>query len=151
MESARTTIRPLARADRGNRGRPREGEFACRRTTRTPAHYDASFERPLSGDPHDYHARLAVTDRSIGIAHQCLHARGSLGDPACYPQELYVKPTAGGASAGRAPIEAVYADAGGHGARGVYRTTKHLNAAGRRLYDRMGEATPFNRYQRPSA
>jgi hypothetical protein len=31
----------------------------------------------------------------------------------------------------------------------VYWLTQHFNEAGRRLYDRVGELTPFIRYDRP--
>jgi hypothetical protein len=46
-------------------------------------------------------------------------------------------------------IEAVYAAADAQGCPRVYWLTQEFNAAGRRLYDRVGELTPFIRYDRP--
>ncbi len=45
--------------------------------------------------------------------------------------------------------EAVYKAADDAGAPGVYWTTQHFNETARRLYDRIGQLTPFIKYQRP--
>ncbi len=48
----------------------------------------------------------------------------------------------------RALIERVYAEADADGTPAVYWFTQDFNATARRLYDRIGEATPFIRYNR---
>ncbi|PRY94877.1 acetyltransferase (GNAT) family protein [Hasllibacter halocynthiae] len=150
MESSGLAIRPLARADRAGWGRLWEHYLAFYETTRPASYFDAYFERLLSGDAHDYHCLLAVVDRPVGLAHYCLHAHGWQAEPVCYLQDLFVDPATRGTGTGRALIERVYVNADGRGAKGVYWTTQHFNAAGRRLYDRVGELTPFIKYQRPS-
>jgi ribosomal protein S18 acetylase RimI-like enzyme len=61
---------------------------------------------------------------------------------------LAVHPEARGTGAGRALIEAVYAEADAAGAPNVYWLTQEFNATARRLYDRVGRATPFVKYVR---
>jgi GNAT superfamily N-acetyltransferase len=51
---------------------------------------------------------------------------------------------------GRALIEAVYAEADKAGCPSVYWLTQEFNYAGRMLYDRVGQRTPFIRYNRPA-
>ena len=57
--------------------------------------------------------------------------------------------SARGTGAGRALIEAVYAQADRLGAISVYWLTQEFNYRGRMLYDRVGQRTPFIKYQRP--
>ena len=67
---------------------------------------------------------------------------------ACYLQDLYVDASYRGTGVGRALIEGVYAAADAAGSPSVYWTTQHFNVVGRRLYDRIGELTPFIKYVR---
>jgi GNAT superfamily N-acetyltransferase len=55
---------------------------------------------------------------------------------------------ADGRLVGRALIEAVYAAADRNGTPSVYWMTTDNNARARLLYDRIGEVTPFIKYQR---
>jgi GNAT superfamily N-acetyltransferase len=64
-----------------------------------------------------------------------------------YLQDLYVAPEARG-PARAALIEAVYAAADAAGRPNVYWLTQEFNTTARRLYDRIGTATPFIKYQR---
>ena len=57
-------------------------------------------------------------------------------------------PDARGTGAGRALIEAVYAEADAAGTPNVYWLTQEFNVIARRLYDRVGRATPFVKYVR---
>ena len=66
----------------------------------------------------------------------------------CYLQDLYVDPEIRGSGAGRALIEAVYRAADDAGASQTYWLTQHFNQTARRLYDRIGVATPFIKYNR---
>jgi hypothetical protein len=45
-------------------------------------------------------------------------------------------------------MEAVYAAADANGTPNVYWNTQAFNATARRLYDRVGVATPFIKYRR---
>jgi len=46
-------------------------------------------------------------------------------------------------------IEAVYKAADDAGAPSVYWMTQEFNTNARKLYDRIGQLTPFIKYQRP--
>ena len=67
----------------------------------------------------------------------------------CYLQDLYARPEARGTGVGRALIEAVYAEADAMGCPSVYWMTQEFNHTARQLYDRVGQLTPFIKYQRP--
>ena len=54
-----------------------------------------------------------------------------------------------GTGVGRALIDAVYDAADDAGCPSVYWLTQEFNEVGRRLYDRIGEVTPFIKYVRP--
>ena len=66
----------------------------------------------------------------------------------CYLQDLYADPSARGMGVGRALIEAVYEQADAAGAPSVYWMTQEFNHTARQLYDRIGQLTPFIKYQR---
>jgi GNAT superfamily N-acetyltransferase len=66
----------------------------------------------------------------------------------CYLQDLYADPEVRGTGVGRQLIEAVYAAADAEGCPTVYWMTQTFNETARKLYDRIGEATPFMKYQR---
>ena len=143
-------VRPLAAGDRAEWGRLWKGYLAFYRTERPREHYDSYFARLLRHDPADMQGLIAEADgRPAGLAHYLLHPHGWQPEPTCYLQDLYADPEARGTGVGRALIEAVYAAADAHGARGVYWTTAHDNHEARRLYDRVGTLTPFIKYARP--
>jgi GNAT superfamily N-acetyltransferase len=84
----------------------------------------------------------------IGIVHYLFHpVTWSTGDR-CYLEDLFVSPAARGTGAGRALIEAVYHAADEAGADQVYWLTATSNATARKLYDRVGQLTPFVKYRR---
>ena len=98
-------------------------------------------------DPNGF---CAVTDdaRIVGIVHYHFHTSCWTLGPYCYLQDLFVDPEIRGSGAGRALIEAVYGAADARGAAQVYWLTQHFNETARRLYDRIGAATPFMKYNR---
>lgn len=98
-------------------------------------------------DPNGF---CAVTEdgRIIGIVHYHFHTSCWTLGPYCYLQDLFVDPEVRGSGAGRALIEAVYAAADERGAAQVYWLTQHFNETARKLYDRIGVATPFMKYNR---
>jgi GNAT superfamily N-acetyltransferase len=113
--------------------------------------YQTTFERLVSGDANEYSGFIAlVDDRPVGITHYLFHRHCWRVENVCYLQDLYVDAETRGTGVGRALIEAVYEAADDAGCPSVYWLTQHFNEAGRRLYDRIGELTPFIKYVRPA-
>ncbi len=113
--------------------------------------YQTTFARLLSGEDNEFCGLLAVLEgRCVGLTHYLSHRHCWRVENVCYLQDLYVDADVRGTSIGRALIEAVYAAADAQGCPQVYWLTQDFNAAGRRLYDRVGELTPFIRYNRPT-
>ncbi len=98
-------------------------------------------------DPNGFCA-VADDGRLTGIVHYHFHASCWTLGPYCYLQDLFVDPEIRGSGAGRALIEAVYRAADERGASQVYWLTQHFNKTARLLYDRIGVATPFMKYNR---
>ncbi len=96
------------------------------------------------------HGLVAVEEggEPIGLVHYLFHPVTWSLDERCYLEDLFVDPEARGSGAGRALIEAVYRAADEAGADQVYWLTEASNTTARRLYDRIGRATPFIKYQR---
>src|SRR5262245_2309743 len=86
--------------------------------------------------------------RLLGIVHYLFHPVTWSLTPRCYLEDLFVGPEARGTGAGRSLIEAVYDAADKADADQVYWLTAVSNATARRLYDRVGQATPFMKYRR---
>ncbi len=111
--------------------------------------YQTSFARLIGNDPQDYHGYLASLEgRPVGLVHYLFHRHMWRKENVVYLQDLYVAPEARGTGAGRALIEAVYADADLQGCPNVYWLTQEFNLTARQLYDRIAELTPFIKYQR---
>ena len=111
--------------------------------------YVSSFARMLSGKDDEFHGMVAELDgKLVGLVHYLFHRHGWKIENVCYLQDLYTDPTVRGKSIGRALIEATYKAADEAGAPTVYWLTQDFNEAGRRLYDRVGQLTPFIKYTR---
>ena len=111
--------------------------------------YATSFARLTDPAVRDYRGLLAFVEGApVGLVHFIFHRHGWHVADVCYLQDLYVAPEARGSGSGRALIEAVYAEADAEGAAGVYWLTQEFNVTARRLYDRIGHATPFVKYVR---
>lgn len=111
--------------------------------------YDSTFGRMLGDDPQDFSGLVANHDgKLIGLTHFVFHRHGWKIENVCYLQDLYVSPDVRGTGCGRKLIEAVYAAADEKGCPSVYWMTQDDNAAGRKLYDRVGSLTNFIKYQR---
>ncbi len=84
----------------------------------------------------------------IGFVNCVLH-RGTwaIGD-FCYLEDLFVTASARGPGAGRALIEAVYAEADRRGCERVYWLTHESNTTARRLYDKVARNLGFIQYRR---
>ena len=112
--------------------------------------YRITFSRLISGMQNEYRGLIATLgERSVGIAHYLFHRHCWKVENVCYLQDLYVDAGDRGTGVGRALIEGVYAAADAAGSPAVYWTTQDFNVQGRRLYDRIGELTPFIKYVRP--
>lgn len=119
-------------------------------TSVSDAVHASTFARLLGDDPRDFNGMVAVCEgRPVGLVHYLFHRHAWKVEEVCYLQDLYALPEMRGQGVGRALIEAVYAAADRHGAPQVYWLTQTFNDTARRLYDRIGVATPFLKYQRP--
>ena len=142
-------IRGLEEADRDEWRRMWTGYLDFYRTTVDEAVYRASFERLLRDDPRDFSGLIALVDGApAGLAHYLFHRHGWKLRDVCYLQDLWVEPEHRGTGVGAALIRAVYAAADTAGAPDVYWLTAEDNDPARRLYDRVGQLTPFVKYQR---
>jgi len=112
--------------------------------------YQTTFARLLSDGDNDFHALIAELDgRCVGLVHYLFHRHCWKVENVCYLQDLYADPTVRGKGIGRALIEAVYDAADRENAPAVYWLTQDFNAPARKLYDRIGQLTPFIKYVRP--
>ncbi|WP_417260933.1 GNAT family N-acetyltransferase [Celeribacter sp.] len=114
-----------------------------------PEIYDATFARLTDPAAKERGALVAEQDGElIGLVHYIFHAHNWRIEDVCYLQDLYVSEAARGTGAGRTLIEGVYKVADENGTPSVYWTTQHFNETARKLYDRIGDLTPFIKYQR---
>ncbi len=143
------TIRPLTEADEPQWRVLWKGYLDYYETELPEEVYRSSFKRMLSGDDHEFHGLVAEKGgKLVGLVHYLFHRHGWKIENVCYLQDLFTAPEVRGQSVGRALIEAVYAAADEAGSPSVYWLTQDFNAAGRRLYDRVGQLTPFIKYTR---
>ncbi|MFK7943072.1 MAG: N-acetyltransferase family protein [Paracoccaceae bacterium] len=118
-------------------------------TSVTEQVYQTTFTRLLDDDPHEFLGRVAEKDgKLVGLTHYLYHRHAWKVENVVYLQDLYVDPDTRGSGAGRALIEAVYAEADKAGCPSVYWLTQDFNATARQLYDRIATLTPFIRYNR---
>lgn len=142
-------VRPLQKTDRVQWNTLWSGYLTFYDTTVPPETYDATFAALLSGK--DMCGLVADEDgHLLGLAHVVFHAHCWRPEGVTYLQDLFSVPDARGTGVGRALIEAVYDLADAHGRPSVYWTTQDFNAEARKLYDRIGQLTPFIKYVRPS-
>ncbi len=144
-------IRPIQKTDEPAWRELWTGYLQFYNSTVAEAVYASTFQRFFADGAYEPRCLVAESGgRLVGIVHYMTHRHcWKLGD-VCYLQDLFVAPDLRGTGAGRALIEAVYAEADRHGWENVYWNTQHSNEVGRRLYDRVGELTAFIKYQRPS-
>ncbi len=143
------TVRPLTTADEAQWRVLWTGYLDYYETTVPEEVYQSSFARMLSGEDTEFHGIVAELDgKLVGLVHYLFHRHGWKIENVCYLQDLYTAPSVRGQSIGRALIEAVYKAADSAGAPTVYWLTQDFNDAGRRLYDRVGQLTPFIKYSR---
>ncbi|MDO5631537.1 MAG: GNAT family N-acetyltransferase [Paracoccus sp. (in: a-proteobacteria)] len=141
-------VRSIATADRAAWQRLYAGYHAFyQRAGLAKPFYDQAFVRLTGGDFHGLVAEEA--GHLLGLVHYVYHPNLWRPEGVCYLQDLFTAPDARGKGVGRALIEAVYRAADAAGVPTVYWLTAEDNYAGRMLYDRVGQRTPFIRYIRP--
>lgn len=142
-------VRPLEKSDRDQWDTLWRGYLTFYKTVLPPETYDATFAALLSEK--DMYGLVAERDGTLlGLAHVVLHSHSWRPEGVTYLQDLFTVPEARGTGVGRALIEAVYDFADAKGRPSVYWTTQEFNTEARKLYDRIGELTPFIKYTRPS-
>jgi GNAT superfamily N-acetyltransferase len=111
---------------------------------------ETTWARLLAQEPDFPMALVAVddADRPVGLAHALFHRSTWSPTWYCYLEDLYVDPARRGQGAGRALIEAVYAEADARGCTRTYWVTQETNAMARALYDRLARTAPFVQYRR---
>lgn len=145
-------IRPLTSADEAEWRRLWTEYLTFYEASVDDAVYTSTFARLLGGDPQDFCCLLAWVDgKPVGLTHYLFHRHAWRVENVCYLQDLYADPAVRGAGVGRALVEAVYDAADKEGAPSVYWLTQDFNAPARHLYDRIGQHTPFIKYQRPAS
>lgn len=144
-------VRPLTQEDEADWRALWTAYLAFYESAVSEAVYESTFARLLGDDPQDYTCLIAEIDGNpVGLAHFLFHRHGWKIENVCYLQDLFAVPEVRGKGLGRALIEAVYAAADTAGAPSVYWMTQEFNLDARKLYDRIGELTPFIKYQRPA-
>lgn len=142
-------IRPIVASDEAEWRRLWTAYLTFYKASVSEEVYATSFKRLLSGADNEFRGLIALQDgRPVGLAHYLFHRHGWRVENVCYLQDLYADPDVRGTGIGRRLIEAVYAAADAEGCPQVYWTTQHFNEVARTLYDRIGELTPFIKYQR---
>jgi GNAT superfamily N-acetyltransferase len=94
---------------------------------------------------------LVVVDEGdvpFGMAHMLFHRSTWSATWYCYLEDLFVDPARRAGGAGRALIDADYAEADRRGSTRTYWATDEDNSAARSLYDRVAEKSPFVQYRR---
>lgn len=142
------TIRPLTQDDYAQWHRLWTGYLAFYESSLPEAHKETAFSRLLAQDTKT-HGRIAVlNDNPVGLVHFLFHDHMWHPEGVCYLQDLYVDPDIRGTGLGRKLIETVYETATQAGVPSVYWMTQEFNHTARQLYDRIGQVTPFIKYQR---
>ncbi|MGY6694981.1 MAG: N-acetyltransferase family protein [Roseinatronobacter sp.] len=150
MDSGTLDIRALTPADRAAWADLWRDYLAFYDTTLSETVYDTTFAAFFKDDPNGPHCLLAEKERRIiGLVHFLFHAHCWRPEGICYLQDLFVAPTPRGSGVGRALIERVYQAADAKGVPNVYWLTQDFNHTARKLYDSVGQVTPFLKYTRP--
>lgn len=141
-------IRPLAPSDRAAWDGLWAGYLTFYQSSVAPEVSEATWAR--LHDPAAPMFALVAEDEAgvFGLVQCVLHASTWSTKPYCYLGDLFVDPARRGTGAGRALIEAVYAEADARGAARVYWMTHETNATARLLYDRVAKASGFIQYRR---
>jgi GNAT superfamily N-acetyltransferase len=144
------TVRPLAAKDKPAWLPLFKGYIEFYKSSVSDEVIETTWTRLLSG-VEGFHIGLVVVDaddRPFGIAHVLFHRSTWSPTWYCYLEDLFVDPAARAKGAGRALIEAVYAEADKRGCTRTYWSTQEFNYRARGLYDQVATKSPFLQYRR---
>jgi len=111
---------------------------------------DSLWERLMGNDPDGPVCLLAEQNRKLlGLVQYLFHGTTWSPKQRIYLHDLYTVPEARGKGVGRLLIEAVYEAGRARDCDQVYWLTQDFNEAGRRLYDKVANLTPFIKYSKP--
>lgn len=143
------TTRPIEPDDYDDWRRLWTGYLDFYETSVSDEVYETTFARLCDPDNTAQNGLIATAmGVPMGLVHYIFHPHNWRVENVCYLQDLYADPTIRGHGVGRTLIEAVYAKADEAGCPNVYWLTQDFNETARQLYDRIGQLTPFIKYQR---
>lgn len=142
-------VRPIRGSDRSGWEPLWIGYLDFYETPQADRMVDDTFAR-LCDPAADIHGLVAEEGgQLVGLAHYLFHADTWQPEGRCYLNDLFTGGDARGRGVGEALIEAVADACRARGAAKLYWLTQEFNVTARRLYDRVGEVTPFIRYVKP--
>ncbi|MGD2133345.1 MAG: GNAT family N-acetyltransferase [Maricaulaceae bacterium] len=141
-------VRPLEISDRAAWEPLWAGYLEFYKTTVPGEVTEATWARLIDPDGPFQGFCAAREDALLGVVHFLFHPVTWAVGPRCYLEDLFVAPDARCMGVARALIEAVYDAADAAGADQVYWLTQEDNHTARALYDKIGRATDFIKYQR---
>ena len=109
--------------------------------------FEANWTRILDPNVPMFSVIAWEDGQAVGLANYLYHDSFWDIEKRCYLNDLIVLPQARGKGIGEALIAYVHNAARTSGAAQLYWTTAHENVIARKLYDRVGELTPFIKYQ----
>lgn len=143
------TIRRLAPADQSSWRALWTAYLKFYKSNVTDEVYTTTFSRLLDPQRPNQNALVAEDGgKLVGFVHFIYHHHNWKLEDVCYLQDLFTVPGYRGQGVGRKLIEAVYEAADGNGTPSVYWMTQEFNSNARHLYDKIGNLTPFIKYQR---
>jgi GNAT superfamily N-acetyltransferase len=143
-------VRPLAAKDKAAWLPLFKGYIAFYKSSVADEVIETTWQRLLSG-AEGCHIGLVVVDgddKPFGLAHVLFHRSTWSPTFYCYLEDLFVDPVARAKGAGRALIEATYAEADKRGVTRTYWSTQEFNYRARGLYDQVATKSPFVQYRR---
>jgi len=143
-------VRPLAPSDREAWEALFHGYLTFYESSLPDEQIDLTWQRLLSDDGQFHIGLVAVNadDVPFGLAHVLFHRSTWSPTQYCYLEDLFVDPESRAKGAGRALIEAVYAEADKRGCTRTYWATQEFNYRARTLYDKVSTKSPFLQYRR---
>jgi ribosomal protein S18 acetylase RimI-like enzyme len=143
-------VRPLASTDKAEWLRLFKGYIEFYKAHVSDDAIELTWQRLMSGAEGCHVGRVIVdeTDRPFGFTHSLFHRSTWSQTFYCYLEDLYVDPSARARGAGRALIEAAYAESDARGATRTYWVTQETNYRARGLYDQVATQSLFVQYRR---